>query len=267
MNKTIKNFFCGALIGASILVPGLSGGTTALLLGIYGKIMNAIGNLFHDIKKNILFLFTLSLGAVLGFFLCSFPINYIMLHYSFEASFVIMGLLLGSTPVFLRSASEKPVRNTLLVIIGFLITTLFDEIVSKNAFEKGGLAIVTVIALLSAAALILPGISLTYVLLAFNYYEKLLIALTEFDILFLMQFFCTVLVFVILLSKLLDRGYKKYPVTVNMTILGMLLASVKQSYITMPLKGEALICILLFIFGVCIVPLICLFEKRADRVQ
>ena len=51
MKKLLKNIAFGAIIGASILVPGMSGGTTALILGIYSRIIAAIDELFSDFKK------------------------------------------------------------------------------------------------------------------------------------------------------------------------------------------------------------------------
>ncbi len=67
MKKLLKNIAFGAIIGASILVPGMSGGTTALILGIYSRIIAAIDELFSDFKKNFPYLLTLTVGAAVGF--------------------------------------------------------------------------------------------------------------------------------------------------------------------------------------------------------
>ena len=69
--KHIIDLLKGMVIGISNVIPGVSGGTMAVVMGIYDKIIYSVNNFFKDIKKNILFLGTLGIGAVLGILLSS----------------------------------------------------------------------------------------------------------------------------------------------------------------------------------------------------
>ena len=74
----VKEFFIniakGGAIGLAMLIPGVSGGTLAVLLGVYDKIIDSVGNLFKQFKKSVLFLLPILLGAVLAFAALSPPL-------------------------------------------------------------------------------------------------------------------------------------------------------------------------------------------------
>ena len=65
--KTILTSSKGLLIGASMLVPGVSGGTMAIILGIYDELIHSVNNIFKDFKKSFFFLLKFCIGAGIGF--------------------------------------------------------------------------------------------------------------------------------------------------------------------------------------------------------
>ena len=73
----IINALKGIVIGVSNVIPGVSGGTMAVVMGIYDKIIYSVNNFFKDIKKNILFLGSLGIGAVVGILLFTNLIDYL----------------------------------------------------------------------------------------------------------------------------------------------------------------------------------------------
>ena len=75
----IINALKGIVIGVSNVIPGVSGGTMAVVMGIYDKIIYSVNNFFKDIKKNILFLGSLGIGAVVGILLFTNLIQYLNL--------------------------------------------------------------------------------------------------------------------------------------------------------------------------------------------
>ena len=62
----LRNFISGIIIGAAMLIPGVSGGTTAIILGVYDRLVAAVASFFKDVKKNIIFLAVLAVGGVIG---------------------------------------------------------------------------------------------------------------------------------------------------------------------------------------------------------
>ncbi len=262
MKKLLKNIAFGAIIGASILVPGMSGGTTALILGIYSRIIAAIDELFSDFKKNFPYLLTLTVG----FYVCSFPIKFILDRYSFEFSFFVIGVIAGSLPVFIKGTGKFKLKYLIYIIIGAVLTLLVDMSAGVRLGNTDNAVAFIIVGLLSAVALILPGISLTYILIAFGYYDALIIAVNSMDILFLLKFGTVVILGIFAFTKVLNIAYKKYPVSINMMILGMVAASVKQIFIRLPVNGEVAACFLLLVGGFSVSLLFGLLGKGTDCV-
>ena len=77
------NFIKGIIIGIATLVPGVSGGTMAIILGVYNEMIASVSSFFKDIKKNIIFLGVISIGGVLGILLFSKMIDYLLVNYNF----------------------------------------------------------------------------------------------------------------------------------------------------------------------------------------
>ena len=116
----------GFVIGMSILIPGLSGGTTALLLKLYQPIMDSLSNIKN--KKNIYFLSKIFIGAILGIFLGAFPVKAFFNTNSSIFSILIIGVIFGSIPVFTDNFTKKPIRNFALIILGVATTFYLEKI-------------------------------------------------------------------------------------------------------------------------------------------
>ena len=84
----IINFFKGIIIGISNVIPGVSGGTMAVSMGIYEKLIGIIGNFFHDFKKNFIenmkFLLPIAFGGGIGIILFSKLITFLLQDYSMQ---------------------------------------------------------------------------------------------------------------------------------------------------------------------------------------
>jgi len=246
----IKHILFGILIGISVIVPGLSGGTTALMLGIYSDIIDFADNLLIDFKKSFKFFTPLIAGAVIGIGFISFPLRFILDRFSLEFSFFVIGIILGSISLFTNSIFKSPIKNFLCISAGITICFLLDSFFGNSYVYNDSSIVLLLIGLLSAIALILPGISLSYILIAFDYYEKIILAITNLNILFLLKFGASILLSTVLIIKILNKLYKKYPISINMLILGMVIGSIRQVFIRFPSSNELLVCILVFSLGI-----------------
>ena len=101
----IINALKGIVIGVSNVIPGVSGGTMAVVMGIYDKIIYSVNNFFKDIKKNILFLGSLGIGAVVGILLFTNLIDYLLKSYNEQTNFFFIGLILGTAPLLFKKAT------------------------------------------------------------------------------------------------------------------------------------------------------------------
>ncbi len=124
-----KNLYRGFLIGATDLIPGVSGGTIAFILGIYERLLKSISGFFsRDWKRYIGFLFPLVLGMGTALIVLSKGIDYLLTEHKEPTQFFFMGLVLGVLPYLVKQAEVK--RNfsakhyIVLVIMAILLASL-----------------------------------------------------------------------------------------------------------------------------------------------
>ena len=102
----------GLVVGVANIIPGVSGGTMAVVMGIYDKLISAVSDLKKDFKKSVLYLLPIGLGAVLGIVLFSHLIKYLLGSYSMPTNFFFLGLILGSIPMIYRRASREKFQKS-----------------------------------------------------------------------------------------------------------------------------------------------------------
>src|SRR5699024_1763599 len=120
-----RNIYRGLLMGASDVVPGVSGGTIAVILGIYEQLIEAINGVFSkDFKKHLLFLVPLGIGVVSAIFLLAGLIEWLFEHYPKQTQFTFLGLIIGVLPFLFRQSNAKEnfkVKHIICMIIGISI--------------------------------------------------------------------------------------------------------------------------------------------------
>ena len=97
----------GIFIGIANVIPGVSGGTMALSLGIYDKLIGSVSNLLKAPKKSILTLLPIIVGCGLGIVGFTYAIEYLLVRHTFVTCMTFVGLILGGMPVLYRSLKEK----------------------------------------------------------------------------------------------------------------------------------------------------------------
>ena len=122
----LKNIFAGIVIGISNVIPGVSGGTMAVVLNVYDEILDAVS--IKRFVKHLFFIITLGIGMLAGIYGFSNIIEYLFENYPMQTNFAFLGLILGSIPmIFKRSLKEKfqPV-NLIPFIVGLgIMVVLF----------------------------------------------------------------------------------------------------------------------------------------------
>ena len=103
----LKNILKGILIGIGSIAPGVSGGTFAMMLGIYDKITDAIGNFYVDFKSKMIFLCSISLGVAIGIIGFSRILEYLFISHEFASKFVFVGIMIGSLPSIFNEAKKQ----------------------------------------------------------------------------------------------------------------------------------------------------------------
>lgn len=234
----IKGFF----FGIANIIPGVSGGTLAITMGIYQDMIGAVSHLFKNIKKNIMFLLPLGIGAVISILLMSKVINYSLDNFPLPTTLFFIGLIVGGIPLLTKKVKGKKLKPLNLAI--FLLTF---SIVMIMTFLNEGTAVVDLttmtfhqgillflVGIVAAATMVIPGISGSFMLMLLGYYKPIVETvsnLTNFaelshNLLVLVPFGIGVLVGIILIAKLIEYLFKKYEIPTYYGILGFIIASV-----------------------------------------
>ncbi|WP_026672446.1 DUF368 domain-containing protein [Alkalihalobacterium bogoriense] len=229
-----KNIYRGMMIGTSDIVPGVSGGTIAVLLGIYDRLIAAISGFFsREWKKHFGFLFPLGVGAVLAVFLLSHLIEW-LIEFHFQATmFFFLGLIGGILPYLLRDINYKETfrapHYVTLVIAGLVIaSTAFIGAREDIVIESYTLSSALVLfgsGFVASMAMILPGISGSFVLLLLGTYEPVLGAVTSLNIPMIATVAIGILLGLVLCSKAITYLLKRMPVFTYAFIIGIVAGS------------------------------------------
>lgn len=234
-------------MGIANIIPGVSGGTLALTLGIYEKFINAISHFFKNFKENLKFLIPIFIGIILSILTMSNVISYSFNHYALGTTLLFMGLVLGGIPMLLgKVKGTKEVKSFFSYII-FIITFAFVMILafSEEIFGAGlssvtlnismsGLLMMFIVGVIAASTMIIPGVSGSLVLMLLGYYTPVIEAIKEFTHfdnftvnLFNLGFFGVgVLVGIVLVAKLIEMLFKKYETKTYFGVLGFIIASI-----------------------------------------
>ena len=112
--KFLVNVLRGAIIGIANIIPGVSGGTMAVVMNIYDQLIGSISKFFRNFKKNLLFLIPILIGAGAGIFLFSLLLGSLLEKYPMPVNFFFLGLILGSIPMLYKRATAEGFKACLL---------------------------------------------------------------------------------------------------------------------------------------------------------
>lgn len=229
--------FKGFIIGSSMSVPGISGGTMAILLGIYDKLIGSISNYFKDIKGNTLYLSKALLGSFIGIGSLAFVIQWLLDNYPIYVSFFFLGSVIGGVPALLKKTQEKTMKisSLMYILIGLMIVISISFIPTGNFSIVSGSGLVhylmvLVTGIIIALALILPGISTSHMLLVMGMYETLLKAITTMDIVYIGVLGISTVIGVFLITKPIEWTMNTYTKQTYFVIIGFVLGSTAEIF-------------------------------------
>jgi len=240
IKKYILTYFKGMAMGAADIVPGVSGGSIALIAGIYQELLNSINSFTIDnlkllikgeVKKfyrsvNGSFLLSLFLGILTSIFVLSRLITFLMSDHPIPLWSFFTGLILVSAFIILKEIRRWHMGVILAVVIGTVVAwwvTNLPPTTTPDAlwftFISGSIAI---------CAMILPGISGSFILLILGQYESILQAVTERNVLKLFVFAMGCIVGILSFSRVVSWLLKKYHSATIGLLSGFMLGSVNE---------------------------------------
>ena len=259
----------GLWIGATMMVPGVSGGTMAMVLGIYDRLISALNGLRTKFRQTFPLLCVFGVSAVIGMVLFSIPVSIILEKFPVLSLYFFIGAVCGGVPLILRSAKVKKPEPSVIgyPLLGFAVAYAIGKLPEGLFVPDATLTLQTVILLLVAGvvlavALILPGISVSYMLLVLGLYETVVNAVKGLQILVLLPLAVGALVGAFATAQIMEKAIAKHPRGTYLIILGFIIGSVVEIFPGITL-GTLLPAVVLFALGIAFIYAISREEEAA----
>lgn len=251
------------------MVPGASGGTMAIILGIYDKLVHAVSSFLKNIKENFLFLLIFAAGGALGAFLFANPLLKLIERYPMPTLYFFMGAVLGGVPLLIKQSQVKKFtwKIPVYILIGAAVVVLFALIPTGTFQFNADSGIDTYLYLglagfVAAVALVLPGISVSYLLLMMGLYDTTMQAISQLQFSFLIPLGIGLILGVLLTTKVLEKAMTRYPQATYLIILGFVFGSIVEIFPGIPQWPEILLCIVTLAAGFFIIQLLARKETK-----
>lgn len=245
--KFIIDILKGCVMGIANVIPGVSGGTMAVSMGIYDKLITALTHLFKEFKKSFVTVLPIGIGMVIGILGLSRLIEWMFGIIPVQTNLFFIGLILGGLPMMIKEVKGKKVNAGCVVgfIFFFLLVVglaLLDGI--KGTDADLSFSILTELKLfgvgvVAAATMVIPGVSGSMMLVLMGYYEPVISAINstvdalramDMDglmsgILILAPLGIGVVVGIFAIAKIIEWLFNKFATVVYWCIIGLIAAS------------------------------------------
>jgi putative membrane protein len=255
-NNSLINFFKSIIVGIGGIAPGLSGSVLLVIFGLYEKTVEAIGTVFKNFKKNVLFLIPILMGFGVGVFLFSKIIDYFLNNFEMQTRFVFLGLVLGVIPLFFKEVRKNGFNKKyyLLMLIAFAVglilfffnPDLFPQVSNPNFIQSMFLGLAV------AASTIIPGGDSAVMLSALGLYEIYVSSIANLNFKILIPAGIGLGFGALVVSYFINKAIKKHYTLTFSIIFGLFIAiipSVLNESCKLGMNNASYISVILLIFG------------------
>lgn len=282
LKEIIFIFLRGLFMGSADIVPGVSGGTIALITGIYERLIYAISKIKFSFLKPLLkanlsdfkdklfeeidfeLFIPLGLGIGIAFITLAKVISYLLdTHTAYTFSF-FLGLILASAYILYTKLDGFNIKLIIITLIGIILSYIF---VGLNPIAANhSLIVIFISGLIAICAMILPGISGSFLLLLLGQYQYMLNALNSRNILEIVVFCIGALIGILGFSKILNYLLERYESATMAFLIGIMVGTLRLPLmkITSTVQGSWIPCIILAVIAFLI---IFALEKKFKKVE
>ena len=243
----IKMIIQGMAVGIANIIPGVSGGTMMVAMGLYDKLIHAITHLKSEFKKSLGLVIPIFVGVGLAIVLLSRLFEYLLTSHPIPTNFAFCGLIAGSLPFILKKVEGKKVTIgkiiPLLIFFGIVILmAATGEVSSADAdvtFTVVNVLKLFGVGIIAAATMVVPGVSGSMMLMVLGYYDVILATINDcidavlaFDVpavwqaaLVLAPFGIGVVVGIFVIAKIIEFIFAKAETHAYYAIIGLIVAS------------------------------------------
>ena len=265
-NRSIL-FLKGMAMGISDLIPGISGGTIALLLGIYKDFISSLKSINYksfiylvrlDFKKlnnqlNLCFLLPVFFGILSSIFIFSSFISFLLLDYKVHLFSFFFGLIFFSSIRLISSLKPTSTLDFFTVFVGLVIGLSFFFVSSLST--SNSIFSIFLAGFIAISAMLLPGISGSYILLILGKYEFMLDSISSFNWINILIFSLGAIAGILSFSKMIHYLLKNYYRSTIFFLSGLMMGALNKVWpwqldnkIVLP-EGDILIPFIIFIIS------------------
>ncbi len=248
MKERINQILRGIVIGVANIIPGVSGGTMMVSMGVYDTLIHCITHLFKEFKKSIKTLLPYAVGMLVGILALASLIHWGLENYSLPTNTLFIGLILGGLGPLLKKIDRKKIGPAAVIAFIALFALIIwmgfqnkDSIQNADTIEMnlGQVLLMVVIGVIASGTMIIPGVSGSLVLMLLGYYKAVTgalktfaSALVHFDfaamgqpLLMLLPFVIGIFLGIFGVAKLIEWLTDRYPTATYCGVLGLVVAS------------------------------------------
>lgn len=262
----IKNIVKGMIIGIANIIPGVSGGTMAVSMGIYDKLIHALTHLHREFKESLKLIIPILIGAALAIVGLSFVIEFLFHNYPLETNFLFIGLIVGGLPAILKKVKGKKASvGNILALLAFFALVVGFAVVGETEGSAADLSLNALnivklfgVGIIASATMVIPGVSGSMILLLIGYYNPIIETINSFikalaavDVNgmlhyggILVPFGLGVVIGIFAIAKLIEIIFEKCPMLAYYAIIGLILASPVGILLMSGIKGFSLMSVI-----------------------
>ncbi|ALC08802.1 DUF368 domain-containing protein [Lactiplantibacillus plantarum] len=240
-----KRFFKGVVIALGFILPGVSGGVLAAILGIYERLLGFMAHFRRNFKRDFWYFVPVGLGGIVGIALLSAPLEYLLAHAQVIVLWGFAGAIIGTLPALMKTATSQAPRDwldgvwffgTFIISAGLLY--FMSELFGTLPANFGGFIVAGA---LIALGVLVPGLSPSNLLLILGLFTPMLTGFKRLDIVGVyLPIAIGGILAMALFSKLMDHLLVKFHSRVYHFILGIVLASTMLILIPNPYAAESI---------------------------
>ncbi|KRN99206.1 DUF368 domain-containing protein [Companilactobacillus kimchiensis] len=228
-DSILSRFIKGIIIALGFILPGVSGGVLAAILGIYERLLSFMAHIRTNFKANLLYFLPVGIGGIVGIGLLSQPLDFLLEHYQVIVLWGFAGTILGTLPTLIRESTSRTKRDKIdlfwffgMLIGGGLFLFFMNQIFGTIPANFLGFVIAGI---LIALGVLVPGLSPSNLLIILGLYSPMLQGFKDFDLMVFLPIALGGIISILTFSKAMESLIKYHHSRVYHFILGIVLAS------------------------------------------
>ena len=270
MKNLINQLLRGVVIGVANIIPGVSGGTMMVSMGIYDTLIHCITHLFKEFKQSVKTLLPYAVGMLVGIVALASVIDWGLENYPLPTNTLFIGLILGGLGPLLKKVEREKINIAAVIAFIVLFALIIwlgvqrkDSIQNAESIDMNALQmlIMVFIGMVASATMIIPGVSGSLVLMLLGYYKPVVNALStlkdglfsmDFAVmgqpaLMLLPFLIGIVLGIFGVAKLIEWLTGRYPTATYCGVLGLVVASPISLLIQTNMSGVTALTIIISI--------------------